>query len=398
MNLGVLLFIVAILVVVMVHESGHFLTAKLFNFKATQFFVGFGPTLWSFKRGETEYGIKALPLGGFVKILGMNPYEEIAPEDESRSYPNKPAWQKAIVLLAGSATHWIVAFVLLVIAAMTIGFPTGRATNEISQTQLIELGDGTRIESQAIRAGIEPGDRIVAVGGRPTESWSEIQRYIRSRGDETATFTIESDGTTREVSVELGHGIFNSDGELVDYAPPEEELRTPEGGETSRPFLGIASEAELKTESLPAAVVTSGERTWNITKQSVLGIGGVFTPVWDGSLWASLGGEGARAPGDGPIGIVGATRIAGESVESGQYLNLVGLIVGFTIFVGIMNLLPLPPLDGGHLAVVAFEAITRKRVDVRKLIPVAAAVISFFVLLFIAVLYLDLARPVSSPF
>lgn len=126
MNVGVVLFIVAILVVVMIHEAGHFLTAKLFNFKATQFFVGFGPTVWSFKKGETEYGIKALPLGGFVKILGMNPYEEISPEDEHRSYPNKPAWQRAIVLLAGSATHWVVAFVLLVVASMTIGFPTGR--------------------------------------------------------------------------------------------------------------------------------------------------------------------------------------------------------------------------------------------------------------------------------
>ncbi len=398
MNVGVVLFIVAILVVVMIHEAGHFLTAKLFNFKATQFFVGFGPTVWSFKKGETEYGIKALPLGGFVKILGMNPYEEISPEDEHRSYPNKPAWQRAIVLLAGSATHWVVAFVLLVVASMTIGFPTGRASTVIAQTQVIQLPGRPDVETEAVKAGIQPGDRIVAVGGRPADSWSDVQRYIRSRGDEAATFTIERDGSTRDVTVRLGNAIFDRDDDLVAYAGPGDILRPLRAGEERRPFLGVASQEEIETQSLPAAIVDAGKRTGDITKQSVLGIGSVFSQVWDGTLWNALSGDGARAPGDGPIGIVGATQIAGDSVESGQYLNLVGLIVAFTIFVGIMNLLPLPPLDGGHLAVVGYEAITRKKVDVRKLIPIAAAVISFFVVLFVAVLYLDLARPVTSPF
>ena len=398
MSAGVLIFIAAILVVVMIHESGHFLAAKLFNFKATQFFVGFGPTLWSFKRGETEYGVKVLPLGGFVKILGMNPYEQVAPEEESRSYPNKPAWQRAIVLVAGSATHWVVAFVILVVAAMTIGFPTGRATTEIAQTQVIRLPGQGEVETEAVKIGIRPGDRIVAVGGESADSWSDVQSYIRSRGDEMATFTIERDGYTRNVTVRLGQAIFGRDGDLTAYAEPGDNLRPLRPGEQRRPFLGVASKEEIRKESLPTAVVDSAGRTWDITRQSVLGIGGVFSQVWNGTLWNSLSGEGARDPGDGPVGIIGAGRIAGESVESGQYLNLVGLIVGFTIFVGIMNLLPLPPLDGGHLAVVAYEAITRKRVDLRKLIPIAAAVISFFVLLFLAVLYLDLARPVTTPF
>src|SRR5687767_9302601 len=138
MSFGVVLFILAILVVIMIHEAGHFTVAKLFGFKATKFFVGFGPKVWSIKRGETEYGIAAIPAGGFVKIVGMNPYEEVDPADESRSYPNKPAWQRALLLVAGSATHWVVAFVLLVVTAMAIGFPTGRATNVIAiiETQL----------------------------------------------------------------------------------------------------------------------------------------------------------------------------------------------------------------------------------------------------------------------
>jgi membrane-associated protease RseP (regulator of RpoE activity) len=119
--------------------------------------------------------------------------------------------------------------------------------------------------------------------------------------------------------------------------------------------------------------------------------------VFDGTLFNALTGSGERSVDEGPLGIVSAGRIAGETVSSGRFLDFIGLVVGFTIFVGLMNLLPLPPLDGGHLAVVAYEAITGRSVDLRKLIPVAAAVISFFVLLFLAVLYLDLARPISVP-
>jgi membrane-associated protease RseP (regulator of RpoE activity) len=145
-------------------------------------------------------------------------------------------------------------------------------------------------------------------------------------------------------------------------------------------------------------VVDSAVRTWEISVMSVRGIGDVFGMVFGGELLDAITGEGQRRVDEGPLGLVGAGRIAGESVARGQYLAFVGLIVSFTIFVGIMNLLPLPPLDGGHLAVLAWEGITGKAVDLRRLIPVAAAVISFFVLLFLAVLYLDLARPIRVPF
>src|SRR5687767_1896976 len=132
MTTGVLLFIAALLFVIMIHEAGHFVAAKLLGFKATKFFIGFGPTLWSFRKGETEYGVKLIPAGGFVKIVGMNPYEDIAPEDESRSYPNRPKWQRAIMIAAGPATHWPLAFLILLVTAMTIGFPTGDVTNVVS--------------------------------------------------------------------------------------------------------------------------------------------------------------------------------------------------------------------------------------------------------------------------
>src|ERR687895_431164 len=147
--MGIWYFVVALLVVVMVHEAGHFFVAKLFDFKATKFFVGFGPTLWSTQRGETEYGVKAIPAGGFVKIVGMNPYEEIPAVDQPRAYPNKPRWQRALLLVAGSATHWVIAFVILFVTAMTIGFPTEQLANSVAAVQ-----SGT----PASEAGIQEGD------------------------------------------------------------------------------------------------------------------------------------------------------------------------------------------------------------------------------------------------
>jgi membrane-associated protease RseP (regulator of RpoE activity) len=146
------------------------------------------------------------------------------------------------------------------------------------------------------------------------------------------------------------------------------------------------------------ALADAGDKTAELTVLSVRGIGQVFGMVFGGDLWDALSGSGDREPGEGPLGIVGASRIAGESASLGNFIDLIGLIVGFTVFVGLMNLLPLPPLDGGHLAVLAWEKVTGKPVDVRKLVPIAAAVISFFVILFIAVLYLDLARPIKVPF
>lgn len=392
--MGILIFAAAILIVVMIHESGHFFVAKAFGFKATKYFVGFGPTLWSTRRGETEYGVKLLPLGGFVKIVGMNPYEELEPEDVPRSYANKPRWQRALVIVAGSATHFVVAFLILLGTTMTLGFPTGEASNEVA---VVETSiDG--VQSPAAQGGLLPGDKIVGVGGAETSSWEEIRSYIREQGGGTGEFTVARNGENREVTVELGQGLFAEDGSLLEYFPPGEEVPVPEAGQETAGFLGIQPEPEFERKNLFPAIADSGARTWEVTKLSFRGIGETFTMVFGGELWDALQGEGERQVDEGPLGIVGAGRIASESVQTGQLLNLIGLIVGFTVFVGLMNLLPLPPLDGGHLAVIAWESITGKDVDVRKLIPVAAAVISFFVILFIAVLYLDLARPVKVPF
>lgn len=393
MSTGVWIFIAAILIVVMVHESGHFFVAKAFGFKATKYFLGFGPTLWSTTRGETEYGVKLLPLGGFVKIIGMNPYEEIEPEDVPRAYSSKPRWQRALVILAGPATHFVVAFVILLVVSMTMGFPTGDVTTEISglTTMLDEQ------ETPAAQLGLEVGDRIVGVDGTDETDWEDVSAFIRSHPGEEVTFSIESDGEVREESVRLGSAIFGPEG-VRDYAAESSDLRAVKVDEEVGGFLGVSPSPEFETTGFVEGVTQSADFTWLTTKGAFLGIGETFNMVFGGELWDALMGSGERDVDEGPLGIVGASKLASESISSGNPLFLVELIVGFTIFVGLMNLLPLPPLDGGHLAVLAYESIFRREVDVRKLIPIAAAVISFFVVLFIAVLYLDLARPIRVPF
>jgi membrane-associated protease RseP (regulator of RpoE activity) len=393
LNLGVLIFIVAILVVIMIHEGGHFLVAKAFGFKASQYFLGFGPTVWSFKKGETEYGVKALPLGGFVKIVGMNPYEEVPPEDEPRAYGNKPRWQRALVIVAGSATHFVVAFFILLVAAMTLGFPTEKPSNKLATVQT-EI-DGK--PSPASEAGLHLGDTIVGVGGRSTDSWFTIRDYIRSHGGQRATFTVAREGEDLDVVARLGTAIFDSSGKFVEYAPPGESLRATKPGETVAGFLGVQPDSIYETEGPVGAVGAAASQTWLATTESVKGMGDMFGQIFGGEIVDALKGSGERNFDEGPTGIIGAGRIASKTLEANRPIDLVYLIVYFTVFVGIMNLLPLPPLDGGHLAVIGYEGITRKKVDVRKLIPIAAAVIAFFVVLFFAVIYLDLARPLRLP-
>ena len=392
MSTGILLFIAALLFVIMVHEAGHFVAAKLLGFKATKFFIGFGPTLWSFRKGETEYGVKLFPVGGFVKIVGMNPYEDVPPEDAPRSYPNKPRWKRAIMIAAGPATHWPLAFLILVVSAVTIGFPTGRATNVVS---IIE----TRLEGEATPAadaGLLPGDRIVEINGAEVSTWEEVRDGIRENAGEATTFTYVRDGARNEVTASLGTAVFEQD-RIVAYAPAGADVGPLEQGQEAVGFLGVQPEEEFETLGFGEAIVDAGSRTGRLTGFLVTQIGAPFTTVFNGDLWAALQGEGPRSPEEAPVGIIGAGRIAGETVERGMYYEFIGLMVGLTIFVGLINLLPLPPLDGGHLAVIAYEVVTRRTVDIRKLIPVAAAVISFFVLLFFAVLYLDLARPLEVP-
>src|SRR5262252_1224399 len=178
--LGVAIFVVALLGSIMLHEAGHFATAKMFGMKATQFFVGFGRTVWSRRKGETEYGVKAIPAGGFVKIVGMTELEDVDPADEPRSFRRQPGWQRIIVLAAGSFMHFVLAFVLLFIVAAGIGLETGSAGTTVGAVESCVPASVTAAckpsnpDSPAKKAGIRAGDKIIAVAGVPVRGWVQM--------------------------------------------------------------------------------------------------------------------------------------------------------------------------------------------------------------------------------
>jgi membrane-associated protease RseP (regulator of RpoE activity) len=199
------------------------------------------------------------------------------------------------------------------------------------------------------------------------------------------------------VEVHFGTAIFNRDGDVVAYAGPDEEIREPRPGEELAGFLGVEPAVYYDKKGFLGATAEAGRLVGEWTVASFEGIGRIFATVFNGDLLREVTSSGEReiTP-DSAVGIVGFVQLAGDIFALGRLFDLMSLIAQFTIFVGLMNLLPLPPLDGGHLAVVGYEAVTGERVDVRRLIPLAAAVIAFFLVLFVAVLYLDLFRPLAT--
>jgi membrane-associated protease RseP (regulator of RpoE activity) len=381
---GIALFIVALLIVIMVHEAGHFTAAKKLGFKATKFFVGFGPTLWSRQKGETEYGVKAIPAGGFVKIVGMNPYEEVAPEDESRAYSNRPRWQRAIVILAGPATHWPLAFIVLLITFMTVGVTT--VTNGVETVQ-------ERVDSQpspAAQAGLQTGDEIVAVNGAQVDDWEDVRGFIREHPNETVDFRIERDDRSMTIEADLATALVTPEGQPVEYAAFGENLEEPTGGNLERVgFLGVSPVIATEKPGFVGAIGESGSLLGEYTVASVGSIGDFFGGLFNGDFFDQIEQTG-RPQG---TGIVGAGRVVAQSAGQGNWEAFAHLMVTLTIFIGLVNLLPLVPLDGGHLLVIVWEKITGKAVDMRKLIPLAAAVLAFFVILSVVFLYYDIVQP-----
>jgi membrane-associated protease RseP (regulator of RpoE activity) len=374
MTLGILIFVAGVVMMILVHELGHFITAKRFGIKVEEFFIGFGPRLWSFRRRETEYGVKALPLGGYVKIAGMNPFQEPAPEDRDRVFTAKPAWQRAIVLISGALTHFVLAFLLLFILFGVLGVPSRFATQIVRVEPTL---DGA--PSPAAEAGLRPGDQVVSVDGRPA-SYLTFLDYVDRHVGQEIEIVVERDG--RRI--------------LLRTTPVLSEV---EGEETGR--LGIVAQPgrvlARQREGPIEAIADSGRVVGRMVVGSFQAMGRVFGPEGLGRVGELLLGRDERSVQD-PVGVVGAARVSGQAVQAGLFDVFFQLFAFFNVFVGILNLLPLPPLDGGHLAVLGFESVTGRRVDPRRLIPITALVAGFLVLFTIAITYLDLFSPIPNPF
>src|SRR5208282_985319 len=222
------IFIVALLFSVMLHEAGHFVTAKKFGMKVTRYFVGFGPTLWSTWRGETEYGIKALPFGGFVKIVGMHSLDEVDADDEPRSFHRQPAWQRIVVLCAGSFMHFVLAFVLIFGLALGVGIENQNTTqlgtvSSCVATSVTQLDNGTCTPSDkpspAKLAGLRTGDQVIAFDGKPVSNWTQLGNAIRdTRPGSPVTITVRRDGQTVTLQTTLA-AIPGRSGAYLGIAP-----------------------------------------------------------------------------------------------------------------------------------------------------------------------------------
>jgi membrane-associated protease RseP (regulator of RpoE activity) len=365
MTAGIIV-IIGILLMVTIHEAGHFFAAKAFGMKATEFFFGFGPRLWSTQRGETEYGVKAIPLGGYVRIVGMNPYEEVDPADEHRTYRGKPFWQKSIVVLAGVASHFVIAFILFFVVLTIVG--VAEPTTEVRAVQA-ELDDGS--PTPAIEAGLEPGDQIVALDGEPTPEWSDLADAIASRPGQTVEITVLRDGDTIGIDAQLA---------MVDDEA---------GGK--RGYLGVQPAPSSERVDPLTGLVRAGGEIGDAVVISAQGMWNLFTGLGD-LLAATFSGEGTDIDQVRPASPIGIVGIAAEIGDVGATLRLLALI---NVFVGLLNVLPVYPLDGGHFAVALYERIRGRTADVRKLAPVAAVVVIFLVLLGALAIYLDITDPLS---
>lgn len=384
----VAIFVAAIALIILIHEFGHFVTARMFGMKAEKFFIGFGPTLWSTQRGETEYGVKWLPLGGFVKIVGMSPYEDFDEADRDRAYFSKPGWQRAIVICAGSITHFVIAALLLFVALATIGRPPApdelTATNEIREVQPGDPAD---------EAGLEPGEEIVAIDGERTPDFEALVERISPRPGETMVLTVRDGDETREVTVTLAQHPDDPDRGYLGFVPsgPPEEAFEPQP-------MGVGA-------ALAATVTDPFYSIQSVTGLSIGGIAEALSPQGLAEWFGSFDDEERDA--QGVISLVGAGQIVSELGNQGQIFGILFMLVQLNIVLGTLNMLPLPPLDGGHFAVVLVEGgvngVRRLRgrtetyfVDPARLTPIALLVILFFGTIMISALYLDLVQPASE--
>jgi membrane-associated protease RseP (regulator of RpoE activity) len=368
-TVGIVIFVVSILLVILIHEAAHFGMAKAFGIKVEEFFVGFGPRLFSRQRGETEYGVKAFPLGGYVKIAGMNPYEEISPEDYPRTYPAKPAWQRALVIVAGPMTHFVIAFLLFAAFFAFFGQHKVVAPNVAAVAPTV-AGQ----PAPAKVAGLRAGDEVVRVDGIVNPTKNQFSAYIRHHAGEPVPVVVERDGTRVAVTVTP----------VVDP-----KLHYARIGIDIQPGRTLQSESRGVIGSIAAA----GAQIGDVTKQTVLSLGKVFGPQGIGRMFDLVFGNAQRNTGDA-VGSVGVASAAGQITSAFGFGALLFLLAGVNVFVGILNLLPIPPFDGGHLAVVGWEKIRGKRVDARKLIPLTMVVVVFLMVWFVGITYLDIFKPV----
>ncbi|MBA2324863.1 MAG: site-2 protease family protein [Pseudonocardiales bacterium] len=395
--LGVLVFALGIGVSIALHEAGHMWTAKAFGMKVRRYFIGFGPTIFSWRRGETEYGLKAIPAGGFCDIAGMTGMDPVTEDEAPRAFFRKPTWQRVIVLSAGSTAHFIIGVIVLYVLAVTLGLPAATAVAGDISCAAASVNPATgvptpcdaSVPSPAAAAGLRAGDEIVSVAGTPTPTFLDVATVVRQHLGPTPI-------------------VVNRDGQLLTLVPDVAPvMRLAAGAKPNDPTnrlesvgaIGVGPKDVLEYSPLtavPGTAVFTG-RLFDMTWQGLLRF-----PQKVPTVLRAIAGEPRDR--DSPISVVGASIIGGDAAEQGQWLRFGLLLAALNFFIGVFNLLPLLPLDGGHIAVNLYERVrdtVRRRqgkvkmppVDYTRLLPLTYA----FIVVLGAVSLLTITADIVNP-
>lgn len=427
MILGIVVFVIGLLVSIAWHELGHLSTAKLFGIRVPQYMVGFGPTIWSRRKGDTEYGIKAVPLGGYIRMIGMFPpgadgrvtarstspwrsmiedarsaaFEELQPGDETRLFYTRAPWKRVIVMFAGPFMNLILAVALFLTVLMGFGISQQTTTVSsvsqcvIAQSENRDTCKNTDAASPAAAAGLKAGDKIVSFNGVRTDSWNQLSDLIRSTPGKEVAIVVDRKGQDVTLHAKIATNQVakkDSSGQIV------------QGQYVTAGFLGFSAATGIVRQDFGDSLTWMGDRVGEAV-DSIVSLPGKIPALWDAAF------DGAPRQADSPMGVVGAARVGGEIFTldippTEQLAMALMLVAGFNLSLFLFNMLPLLPLDGGHIAGALWESLRRNLAkvlrrpdpgpfDVAKLMPVAYVVAGVFICFTVLVLIADVVNPVK---
>lgn len=361
-----LVFVVGLIVSVFLHELGHFITARRTGMKVTQFYMGFGPRVWSTKRGEVEFGVRALPIGAFVRIIGMNNLDESDPADESRTYRHQTYPKRMLVITAGSLMHMII--------ALTLFFGVYASAGRFGETNKLLIYGDPAPSSPAERIGLIDGDQILAINTtRITTRQGLIEAIVDNRPGDVVTVVFSRDGQSFSKQATLASNPVNSD----------------------LAFLGVSSDSYNYVRQNIFNAARYG--LWDVASAARASVAGLFVVINPVNIFSNVTSSNPD-PMTRPTTVVGASQVGGEIGRSEGIKGVLLLLASVNVFVGVFNMLPLLPFDGGHAAIATYERLRSRRgriyrADVGKMVPVATTVVALLVMLLFAGLYLDITSP-----